>query len=381
MKKSTLLLLMTVFSIAFGLKAQTVIEDFETDLSNWTATGTAFEIIDCVGVTSGFEGSKALTSLAGHCAGYGGAPMEDLTGTLISPEIDLTTNRMRFLIGGGNHTGLTGIKLTVGGVEVKSATGPHIGAMVEVVWDITTYTGQKGIIEIFDNAINSTGGYAHIHIDHIELFQVTGSIPDAPANVASFIGNTEANVLFAAPADGGSPITSYTATSNPGGITASSATSPITVSGLTNGVSYTFTVTATNALGTSAASAASNTVVPNLLVWDQRPATTFATDYEQDFTGGSGTWDQPTFDTQWQQVDAMDATAIASGYLNIIDTARRTIVAKVKQTTSYVVETEIDAVPQDANYCATPIVVRANVDDSFENPVQAATGGSRTIYC
>ncbi|MGH3768547.1 MAG: fibronectin type III domain-containing protein [Pseudonocardiaceae bacterium] len=60
----------------------------------------------------------------------------------------------------------------------------------------------------------------------------------------------------------GSPVLSYTVTSNPGGLTASGPAGPITVTGLTNGVSYTFTVIAANANGTSQPSSPSNAVTP-----------------------------------------------------------------------------------------------------------------------
>jgi hypothetical protein len=73
----------------------------------------------------------------------------------------------------------------------------------------------------------------------------------------------QVSVTFTAPANnGGSAITSYTVTSSPGNITATGSSSPIIVSGLSNGTSYTFTVTATNSSGTSAASASSNTATP-----------------------------------------------------------------------------------------------------------------------
>ena len=70
-----------------------------------------------------------------------------------------------------------------------------------------------------------------------------------------------ASVAFTAPAStGGAAITSYTATCSPGGISGTGSASPISVTGLTPGSSYTCSVTATNSAGTSAASSPSNQV-------------------------------------------------------------------------------------------------------------------------
>jgi len=92
---------------------------------------------------------------------------------------------------------------------------------------------------------------------------VQPSVPGAPTIGTATPGNAQASVTFTAPStNGGSAITSYTATSSPGGLTASGSGSPLVVTGLTNGTTYTFTVTATNAAGAGPASAPSNSVVP-----------------------------------------------------------------------------------------------------------------------
>ena len=90
---------------------------------------------------------------------------------------------------------------------------------------------------------------------------LAASVPQAPTIGTATGGNATATVTYTAGATGGSAITTFTATSSPGSLTGTGA-SPITVSGLSNGTAYTFTITATNAFGTSAASAASNSVTP-----------------------------------------------------------------------------------------------------------------------
>jgi hypothetical protein len=91
--------------------------------------------------------------------------------------------------------------------------------------------------------------------------------PTPPQAASATAGSGSAGVSWSAPSStGGSPITGYTVTSQPGGLTATaSGTSTwVNVPGLTNGVAYTFTVTATNAVGTSAASSATNSVTPGV---------------------------------------------------------------------------------------------------------------------
>ena len=105
------------------------------------------------------------------------------------------------------------------------------------------------------------------------IFSLTApaaTVPGAPSNVSATPGNASAAVSWTAPSNGGSPITSYAVTPFMGSaaqpatiVSGSPPPTTATISGLTNGTSYTFVVSATNGVGTGPASTASNTVTPS----------------------------------------------------------------------------------------------------------------------
>jgi hypothetical protein len=93
------------------------------------------------------------------------------------------------------------------------------------------------------------------------------SVPNAPTSVSATTDNTQSSVSFvASTTNGGSAILGYTVISSPGNIKKSGTTSPIMITGLTNGTAYTFTVKAHNIAGSSAASSASSSVTPARLI-------------------------------------------------------------------------------------------------------------------
>jgi hypothetical protein len=95
------------------------------------------------------------------------------------------------------------------------------------------------------------------------------SVPGAPAAIAATASDGSAAVTVTPPAStGGAPVESYTVTAidlttaTNGGQTASGSSGQLTVTGLTDGDTYEFVATATNAIGTGPESGNSNEVIP-----------------------------------------------------------------------------------------------------------------------
>jgi hypothetical protein len=108
-------------------------------------------------------------------------------------------------------------------------------------------------------AINGVGSSAASEPVSVTPIAAPATTPPTPQITNIDYGDAEIYISISVANNGGSTISSYTATCTDGttDYTGTSTTSFITVSGLTNGLSYSCSVTATNAAGTSTASASS----------------------------------------------------------------------------------------------------------------------------
>ncbi len=118
------------------------------------------------------------------------------------------------------------------------------------------------------NIATDSSGDVLVYDSYNGLYEFSPALsPAAPTAVSAQQGDSQATVFWQPPTDnGGAPITSFTATSAPGGksCTAAATATSCTVPGLTDGTPYTFTVTAKNSVGIGDPSDASSPVTPIL---------------------------------------------------------------------------------------------------------------------
>jgi hypothetical protein len=150
-------------------------------------------------------------------------------------------------------------KTVTGSPPATSATITGLTAGTAYTFVVTgANAGGAGTASSPSNAVTPTGS----------------SGPSVPTGVAAQGDSTAALVRWTAPSsDGGSPITGYTVTRYVGGVSQGTTSAPgdatnAFVTGLTNGTSYTFTVSATNAAGNSPSSPQTGSVVPRASIFE-----------------------------------------------------------------------------------------------------------------
>ena len=156
------------------------------------------------------------------------------------------------------------------GYTVTSSPGSFTCTATVTTCTVTGLTGGTSYTFTV-KATNATGSSAASAASAV-VKPLTPAVPGAPTAVTAVVGTAgglHATVSWTAPASAGtSPITGYTVTSSPGSFTCTTTAAVRTcdVSGLVSSTSYTFTVKATNAVGTGVASGASTAVVTPALV-------------------------------------------------------------------------------------------------------------------
>ena len=160
--------------------------------------------------------------------------------------------------GGSAVTGYT-VTVTPGSNQVKIDSARTAEATIERLSNGTEYTFTV-------SATNEIGDSSESRSSNAVTPSARVTTPGNPTSVTASGGDGKATVTWSVPAsDGGSPITGYKVTASPGGATVdvdSGRTTNATITRLTNGTSYIFTVRATNTIGDSGESGPSRSVTP-----------------------------------------------------------------------------------------------------------------------
>lgn len=226
--------------------------DYRIGSGPWTSSGAATSPFTIPGLVNGTSYSISIRAESVVGPGTASAPVngtpEAVSG---APTITALTAgpgsiSVAFTPGFDGGSTILDYAYQLNGGAWTSAGSPSSPLHISGLDAGTTYT-------VAIRAVNSSGSGVASAVSSV----TTPSLPDAPAVSSAAPGDSTALVDFTSGASGGSPITGYQYQSTTGGpwTNAGSLSSPILLSGLTNGTTYSVSLRAVNAVGAGSASA------------------------------------------------------------------------------------------------------------------------------
>ena len=193
------------------------------------------------------------------------SPVQSISGTAGANSVALSWAQPQY--NGNSNSPITSYKIiyyTSPNYDIPTVVIPSISNLSNPSYTVTgLQNGTPYKFKIVSINAQGTSDASALSAEYTPLIITT---PSSPTGVSAVAGNAQAVVSWALPtSNGGAAITSYRVTSSPSGFTATvlgATTATATVTGLTNGTSYTFTVVAINSVGDSSASLASTAVTP-----------------------------------------------------------------------------------------------------------------------
>ena len=179
---------------------------------------------------------------------------------------------------GVTSTSLTPITPTIGRGSWTNVSGPN-APTISQTGNIANLTGLADGIYVFRWTV-SNGSCTPSTDDVIVTIGNSATAPSAATNLTATAGDGQVEIAFTAGADGGAAITNYEYTTDGGttwvALNPADATSPITITGLTNGTQYNIQIRAVNSVGAGAASATVTATpqAPSTITINSTPVTT-----------------------------------------------------------------------------------------------------------
>ena len=223
-------------------------------LANITNTKVLLNVTDSSSFLTDSSGNQTITnSSVVFRAADTTTPSAPTSLTAIAGDRQATIS---FTPGSNGGSAIRNYEFSTDGTNYR-ALSPEVSSSPITIPGLTNGTSYN----IYLKAVNAVG----VSAASSSVTVTPSTTPSAPTSLSATAGDGQATISFTPGSDGGSSITNYefsTDGTNYSALVPDDSSSPVTISGLTNGTSYNIYLKAVNAVGVSAASS-SVTVTPS----------------------------------------------------------------------------------------------------------------------